>query len=468
LGGKRKGSKKETVLERINKMETLVNQHENSFDIEVEKVRKRKLPTSSPESTLDDSDADPDYKVENDKRSLSDSESESSFKKVCKLVKKRHKLMPQPPSKMKSKPQHSQLPNPVMCGSSEVDSTACNICGILVEDIKEHHEAVHWVDNKQFECEECGKWFNESQELRDHKMNVHLKLRPYKSNITSNDSSNRKQLEKMKHVDNPIYYGSSELASGELAITLDRRETVLKAGQHHQQPVQQGQFVVKQQPLKRNPEVVIPASPGQIKTPQLETGRPLLENETPLSCESCGRQFMNLGALFKHSKACLETYACDVCNIKFKKLKYLKIHVKKKHMAGQIPCEHCEMKFKSQPKLNKHLKSHLTPSAAKCNICEKVYKNANVLKVHKYKVHLKKDKSKSVQMWKCDLCPKVYQSDRGLRAHKVIHKKFGYQDQENVDDNFEDQELEVEENNEPVEVDSRDLVVTNVVDYIIS
>ena len=69
---------------------------------------------------------------------------------------------------------------------------------------KEHHETVHLDDNlKKFKCEECGKGFNENQKLSDHRMNVHLKLRPYKCRygceMAYNDRSNRNHHEKRKH-----------------------------------------------------------------------------------------------------------------------------------------------------------------------------------------------------------------------------------------------------------------------------
>jgi hypothetical protein len=465
----------------MKNMETWVKENKSPhYGDGSQNVRKRKLSESSPESTLDDSDADPDYNLAKEK-SLSDSESEIN-EKICKSAKKKLKLSLQPPSENRSNPQHSQLANPISisCGSSEMAISACKICGVLVKDIKEHHKTVHLVDLKTFKCEECGKGFNENQTLSDHKMNVHLKLRSYKCRhgceMTYNDRSSRNQHEKRKHgdqVNKPIYCGSSELARSELSLTMGSRESSPIAGlhpQHHQQPVRQGQFVVRQQSQKVHPEALTPATPDQIITPPSETGSSLLENETPLSCVRCGRGFINFGALLNHSKACLKTYTCNVCKVNFKKLKYLKLHVKVKHVVGQIPCEHCEMKFKSQPKLNRHLKSHLNP-LAKCNICEKVFKNNNVLKVHKSKVHKKKEQSKSVKMWVCNLCQKVYQSDRGLRAHKVIHKKFADQNQENVENNFEEEDEElgmVEENmEEAVKVDSSNIVITDVVDYIV-
>ena len=53
-----------------------------------------------------------------------------------------------------------------------IEKTACNICGVLVKDIKEHHETVNLDDDlKRYRCEHCGKGFIETQKLKDHKTN---------------------------------------------------------------------------------------------------------------------------------------------------------------------------------------------------------------------------------------------------------------------------------------------------------
>ena len=78
-------------------METWVKENKSPhYGDGSQNVRKRKLSESSPESTLDDSDADPDYNLAKEK-SLSDSESEIN-EKICKSAKKKLKLSLQPPS----------------------------------------------------------------------------------------------------------------------------------------------------------------------------------------------------------------------------------------------------------------------------------------------------------------------------------------------------------------------------------
>ena len=54
-----------------------------------------------------------------------------------------------------------------------------------------------------FICESCGKDFQRKRDMEEHKMNVHLKLRPYNCRYgcdkNYNDRRNRNQHEKQKH-----------------------------------------------------------------------------------------------------------------------------------------------------------------------------------------------------------------------------------------------------------------------------
>ena len=83
-------------------------------------------------------------------------------------------------------------------------SEQCTICGAVVLRLKDHIRSVHTADeDKRFVCNFCGKGFFDKKKLENHKMNVHLKLRPhrcrYGCDIGYNDTSNRNAHEKKKH-----------------------------------------------------------------------------------------------------------------------------------------------------------------------------------------------------------------------------------------------------------------------------
>ena len=58
-------------------------------------------------------------------------------------------------------------------------------------------------EEKKYQCPDCGKGFLTNTVMEQHRMNVHLKLRPhscrYGCDISYNDTSNRNQHEKKKH-----------------------------------------------------------------------------------------------------------------------------------------------------------------------------------------------------------------------------------------------------------------------------
>ena len=80
----------------------------------------------------------------------------------------------------------------------------CPECNAVVRDLKEHIANVHTLDkDKKFQCQDCGKGFLHQHKLEKHKMNVHLKQRPfqcrYGCDMAYNDKSNRSAHERKKH-----------------------------------------------------------------------------------------------------------------------------------------------------------------------------------------------------------------------------------------------------------------------------
>ena len=82
--------------------------------------------------------------------------------------------------------------------------TPCPICGTRLKDVETHMKTAHEKDeDKRFQCQDCGKGFQDRSDLKGHQMNVHLKLRPYACrygcDISYNDNSNRNSHERKTH-----------------------------------------------------------------------------------------------------------------------------------------------------------------------------------------------------------------------------------------------------------------------------
>ena len=81
----------------------------------------------------------------------------------------------------------------------------CEECGELKNPTQMKNHILQYHKPKDFKCETCSKGFWNKTALEKHKMNVHLKLRPYKCRygvgceFAYNDTSNRDAHERKKH-----------------------------------------------------------------------------------------------------------------------------------------------------------------------------------------------------------------------------------------------------------------------------
>jgi KRAB domain-containing zinc finger protein len=85
-------------------------------------------------------------------------------------------------------------------------SAVCPVCGVTknIKSLKFHMEQTHVDDSeKRFHCEDCGKGFMTKQSFDSHRMNNHIKERPYicrhGCEKRYNDRSNRIAHEKRRH-----------------------------------------------------------------------------------------------------------------------------------------------------------------------------------------------------------------------------------------------------------------------------
>ena len=83
-------------------------------------------------------------------------------------------------------------------------AAACEICGVVVKNVKHHMQGVHMADSdKRFHCKDCGKGFMCRVTMNNHRMNMHIKAQPYQCRYGCdnryNDTSNRSAHERRRH-----------------------------------------------------------------------------------------------------------------------------------------------------------------------------------------------------------------------------------------------------------------------------
>ena len=83
-------------------------------------------------------------------------------------------------------------------------AAACEICGVVVKNVKHHMQGVHMADSdKRFHCKDCGKGFMCRVTMDNHRMNMHIKAQPqfcrYGCDYRYNGTSNRNAHERLRH-----------------------------------------------------------------------------------------------------------------------------------------------------------------------------------------------------------------------------------------------------------------------------
>ena len=101
-------------------------------------------------------------------------------------------------------------------------------------------------------------------------------------------------------------------------------------------------------------------------------------------CDVCEKRFSRAGYLKIHM--CTHTnekpYECDVCEKCFRQSQHLKIHMRIHTNEKQYKCVVCEKRFRTSSHLKVHERSHTNEKPFECDVCEKRYRYASSLKYH--------------------------------------------------------------------------------------
>ncbi|XP_049295624.1 zinc finger and SCAN domain-containing protein 31-like [Anopheles funestus] len=92
-------------------------------------------------------------------------------------------------------------------------------------------------------------------------------------------------------------------------------------------------------------------------------------------CEYCDSEFTCIQGLKQHRTIHFEgQYECTICNRKYNRKFYLRIHEQRVHMPKEKhKCLHCDREFLNPKLKEEHMKIHEDDTMQECNICHRVY-----------------------------------------------------------------------------------------------
>ena len=136
----------------------------------------------------------------------------------------------------------------------------------------------------------------------------------------------------------------------------------------------------------------------------------------------CDIQYKTLAALKMHidkvhNKKAIPKYHCKECNKELSDKYRLRDHVKRIHEGGLklVHCDICDKSFTSKSDLRKHKDSTHDGITYPCNVCQRPFSRKENLGLHMQTIH----KIGAIREFKCIPCNLEYSNYSGLRYHRL-------------------------------------------------
>ncbi|GIY64513.1 zinc finger protein 236 [Caerostris extrusa] len=158
--------------------------------------------------------------------------------------------------------------------------------------------------------------------------------------------------------------------------------------------------------------------------------------DKPHQCSQCDLSFNKKSNLLLHEAThCTSDPTCPECHKRFSRLASLKAHLMHHEVEEDLVCSECGEEFSTQFKLDKHMQEHLSEQAMDqtfiCRTCSKGFRKLSYLKEH-MKIHsklkaslhrrqYKRNIDRSAFSHKCYFCGKQFQKPSQLVRHNRIH-----------------------------------------------
>ena len=113
-------------------------------------------------------------------------------------------------------------------------------------------------------------------------------------------------------------------------------------------------------------------------------------------------------------------YMCKICSKKFKKLKYLNLHLRVAHTNDKdkkYQCSLCDKGFPLMSSFRHHIRTHTNSRPYKCKLCSVGFKQ-----IGHVKDHLLSHSSKFLES--CRICGKNFKLNGSLKPHVISHCKL--------------------------------------------
>ena len=277
--------------------------------------------------------------------------------------------------------------------------------------------------NKFNDCAVCGKNFESSQDMKQHILFLHEKIKPSPDmSISAVDKEMDYEEEELGEDDHDEQdeHVHSEIKNEFIKLVEEKEnnDDILDE-QNLENPIESCKSTIQD---KASQKLLTENVHERLKPVKVKIDKPKITK----TCEICEKSFRSSKDLKQHissvhGKIKAKPLPCPIesCKSTFKDKTTQRLHIEAVHECKKpYQCAECGVKFSFKSALNSHMRCvHEEKKSHKCPLCDTRFKVKGQVKVHVNTVHKQLNKSL------CTLCGKGFSRIQALKRHvQAVHE----------------------------------------------
>ncbi|XP_058058846.1 zinc finger protein 502-like [Anopheles bellator] len=136
--------------------------------------------------------------------------------------------------------------------------------------------------------------------------------------------------------------------------------------------------------------------------------------EKPYACDICFKSFTQASSLNTHKRLHfnVKPFECEICKQQYTSAGNYKVHLRTHTQEKPYACSYCDKRFSQHSSKKMHERVHSQEKPYPCQVCLKAFSNVSNLTVH-MRIH------QGLKPYRCDKCDKSFAQSQTLKTHYI-------------------------------------------------